>query len=424
MKSFSELTHFGALDWASQEHHAVILDSQGRTVESFRFEESAEGWASFRQRLRPFPALGFAVETNCGWVIERLLEAGLTVFPVPPKQAKAFRERFSSSGAKDDPRDALALADALRVDGQRWRPLRPEDELTQKLRLLTRDEVALIEERTAKVLQLKAALHEYYPAALEAFEDWVCESSWNFVLTFPTPQLLQAAGRRRHEKFLHANDLARSPERYEARLKIFARAAEFCGSPAVTEAKSLLAISFAKLLRQIETQLKEYRKRIQALFNQHPDHFIFSSLPHAAAKLRPRLLSELGTQRDVFPDSSSVQCYAGTAPVTERSGKSSWIHFRRACNKHFRHAVHLWASEWLVEPSWGKIYYQHHRDQGCSHADALRRLGNRLLKILWRIWYNRVPYNESIHQQNQLQHGSWVLQLSPATPIPYPKTEV
>ena len=424
MTSFAELKHFCALDWACDHHDVMVLDALGKQLATFRFEESAAGWTSFRERMRTYPAAGFAVETNRGWVIERLLEADLTVFPVPPQQAKAFRARFSTSGAKDDLFDAFALADALRVDGHLFRPLRPEDPLTQELRLLCRDEVVLIDERTAKIHQLTAALREYYPAALEAFEDWTAPSAWDFVLTFPTPKALQNAGRRKHEKFLHAHQLARSPERYRARLAAFAKAASFCGGPAATAAKSLLAVSMAKVLRTLEAQLNEYRKRIQELFDQHPDSFIFQSLPHSGAKLRPRLLSELGTQRDVFPDAPSVQCYAGTAPVTKRSGKSAWILFRRACNKHFRHAVHLWASEWITQPNWGQIYYRAHREKGCSHADALRRLGNRLLKILWRLWHDRKAYDPNVHQANQLKHGSWLLQLVPTPQLSTPKTEL
>jgi transposase len=423
MRPFAELTHFGALDFSSDHHDVVVLDSLGARVVSFRFPESAAGWADFRQRIRKFPALGCAIETSRGWVIERLLEAGVDVYPVAPQKTKAYRERHRSSGACNDDLDAFILADALRTDGRHWRPLRPEDELTQKLRLLTRDEVSLIEERTAKVLQLKAALHEYYPAALEAFEDWTAEGAWNFLLTFPTPQVLQAAGRRRHEKFLHTNHLAKSRELYDKRLEIFSRATDFCGSPAACEAKSLLAVSLAKLLRQLELQLKEYRKRIEDLFGQHPDHFIFESLPHAGPKLQPRLLSELGTHRDHFPDASSLQCFGGTAPVTEQSGKQRWVHFRRGCCKSLRHAVHLWAAEWLIEPSWGQVYYQQHRDKGCSHADALRRLGHKLLKLLWRVWYDRKPYDAGTHYSNQLKHGSWILKLAPNCALcPPPKT--
>ena len=141
---------------------------------------------------------------------ELRLEAGMVVYPVNPKSARAYRERKAPSGVKDDHLDGWSLADALRVDGQGWQPLRPEDPLVKELRLLCRDEVTLIEQRTAFITQLRHALAEYYPTALEAFENWGAPGAWRFVQRFPTPQALQAAGKRRWEKFLHSHQLWRT----------------------------------------------------------------------------------------------------------------------------------------------------------------------------------------------------------------------
>jgi hypothetical protein len=145
----------------------------------------------------------------------------------------------------------LSFADALRTDGHGWRPLNPENPKTQELRLLCRDEMSLTEQRTTLVNQLQQALHEYYPAALEAFDDWTLPSSWAFVERFPTPEVLKKKGKRHWEKFLHTHRLYRS-KTYRKRLETFASATEFCGSQAVTNAKSMLAVSLAKRLRLLE----------------------------------------------------------------------------------------------------------------------------------------------------------------------------
>ena len=127
------------------------------------------------------------VETSQGVVIEQLLESGVSLYPISPVSSQAYRERKAPSGNKTDHVDAWSLADALRVDGHGWRTLAKEDPLVAELRLLCRDEVALIEERTALVNQLQSALHEYYPAALEAFEDWTLPGAW--LLSKPSPLL-------------------------------------------------------------------------------------------------------------------------------------------------------------------------------------------------------------------------------------------
>src|SRR5438067_3608216 len=106
-------------------------------------------------------------------------------------------------GRRPDSISAWALADALHMDGHGWRALTAHDAMVAELRLLCRDEVALIEQRTALINQLQQALYEYYPTALEAFDDWCAPSAWAFVERFPTPQLLVQAGKRKWENFLH-----------------------------------------------------------------------------------------------------------------------------------------------------------------------------------------------------------------------------
>ena len=111
-----------------------------------------------------------------------------------------------------------------------------------ELRLLCRDEVALIEQRTALICQLRAALHEYYPVVLEAFEDWTVRSAWAFVEAFPTPEALAKAGKRKWEKFLHTHKLYRK-QTHQKRLDLFAQAQTFCGNRATTGANRAAGFS-------------------------------------------------------------------------------------------------------------------------------------------------------------------------------------
>jgi len=397
---------FGGLDWASQKHNVVLVDAGGKILEKFEIQHSASGWQQFRQRLEPYGSIPTAIETNQGAAVEQLVEAGMEVYPVNPKSAKAYRER--------------KLADACRLDGLNWKALRPEDPLIKELRLLCRDEVGLIEQRTSFINQLRHALAEYYPTALEAFEDWGSLSAWMFVQRFPTAQALKAAGKRRWEKFLHSRHLWRS-ESGPRRMELFAQATQMCGSPAVANAKSQLALSLISMLFALEKQLGIYRQRIEEeLFARHPDHDLFGSLPGAGPKIAPRLLSEIGDDRARFDNGpEALQCLAGTAPVTVRTGKAKtnpprWpCHQRWAANTNLRHALHLFAEHTLSRCVWAQIYYRHHRDKGRTHSDCLRRLAQRWVKIIYRMWMDRTPYDPMLHHQNQLKHGSWVLQLNP-----------
>ena len=207
-----------------------------------------------------YPHLAVAIETSQGAAIEQLLESGVIIYPVNPKSAERYRDRKAPSGTKTDFLDAWSLADALRVDGHGWRALKPLDPLIQELRLLCRDEVELIGKRTELVNQLQAALHEYYPAALQAFEDWTASPSWSFVQQFPTPELLRQAGRRQWQTFLQVHRLYR-PELNERRLEIFGKAHEFCGPAAVTRAKSRLALTLSSCYKPWSSNCKITAKK-------------------------------------------------------------------------------------------------------------------------------------------------------------------
>ena len=411
-QQWTQQRHFAALDWARDHHDVVVVDQAGTVVCELRFEHTAEGWQTLRETLRPFAPLAIAVETRNGLAVEQLLAADYTVYPVSPLSAQRYRERKSPTGVKDDRRDAWSLADALRLDGHGWKALGQEDPVLAELRLLTRDEVVLIEQRTALINQLQSALHDYYPTALAAFSDWTRPGAWAFVETFPTPHDLVRAGPKRWQRFLHENKIWREATE-ERRLELFRRAEQLQGSPATVAAKSLLATSLVKMLRVLETQLEAYRARIEACFARHPDHDLFGSLPGAGGKLAPRLLAEIGDERTRFETAEGLQAYAGTAPLTIKSGQIEKHRIRFACAPNLRSAVHLWVDHSRKRCAWAQAYYQAHRAKGQTHACALRCLGQRWLKILWKMWQTHTPYDEALHTRNQLQHGSWLLALQP-----------
>jgi len=128
------------------------------------------------------------------------------------------------------------------------------------------------------------------------------------------------------------------------------------------------------------------------------------------------LLSEIGTDRGQYPQAQGLQCVAGTAPVSFESGKIRRAKIRWHCNRHLRHAVHLWSDCSRKFCAWAQAYYQAQRAKGKSHACALRCLGQRGLKILWKMWHSGQPYDETLHALNQQRHGSWVLQLQTTKP--------
>ena len=340
MKPWNEITHYAGLDWAHDHHDVIILNRSGQIVADFEIKRVPRLAALARASRRAGPWSSGLCGDQSGHGYRATAGNWVSLYPVSPVSSKAYRARKAPSGGKTDRLDAWSLAAALRVDGQSWKALAKEDPLVAELRLLCRDEVALIEERTALVNQLQSALQEYYPAALEAFEDWTLPAAWAFLEAFPSPQVLSAAGKRKWERFLHSHKLAR-PQTYAKRLEIFARASQFVSSEVLTRTKSRLVLARTRMLRVLQNQIEAYRAEIEKLFAQHPDHHLFGSLPGAGPKIAPRLLGEIGSDRARFDDFSPLQCLAGTAPVSYQSAQIHKVYLRRHCNKSLRSAVHL-----------------------------------------------------------------------------------
>ena len=413
MKTYNELTHFVGFDWAKDHHQVIVVDRQANIVCEFEFPHSLEGWSKWRERMDAYPAVAVAIETNQGAAVEQLLQQGMTIYPVNPRSAKAYRIRKVPSSNKTDRLDAWSLAEALRVDGHGWRSLQPLDPIIQELRLLCRDELHLIEQRTALVNQLQQALSEYHPTVLEAFDDWTVPGVWKFLEKFPTPQALLAAGPRKLQNYLHCHKLYRENSHVH-RMEALAKAGQWKVSDAIVRAKSLLVLSLVNMLVILDEQLHEYRTQIEKLFESHPDHDLFGSLPGAGPKMSSRLLSEIGADRTLFPDADSLRCFAGTAPVSYQSGQIHRVCLRRQCNKYLRCAIHLWADLSRRWCQWAQVYYKELRKRGKSHAQTLRCLGHRWLKIIWKMWQTRKPYDSELHMRDKLDHGSWVLKLMPS----------
>jgi transposase len=409
MNDWKAITHYAAVDWSKSKHQVVIIDREAELAEEFVFTHDSAGWAQLRERLFAYPQLALVVESGHSLVADQLLSTHALVFVLPAKKARSYRLRRSQ--CKTDKIDAWSLAMAVRSEGQTWEPAQSLDPLIQELRLLCRDEVTLIEERTRLVNQLQAALGDYYPVALEAFDDWTKPFTWEFLKAYPTPGQLRAAGRKKWETFLHGHNLWMGNQ--EKRMECFARAESLTGNKAVTSAKKMLVLALVENLECLHKQLLSYRARIEALFAEHPDHDTFNSLPGAGAKLAPRLLAELGEDRTLFPNAEALQRYAGTAPAHFGSGQIERVRLRHACNKELRASVHHWAQQASRYCPWAKLYYEKHRSLGKSHASTLRSLGQRLLKILWRIWQDHALYDEVRHNENQKKHGSWLAPLLP-----------
>ncbi|MCP4640875.1 MAG: IS110 family transposase, partial [bacterium] len=248
-----------------------------------------------------------------------------------------------------------------------------------------------------------------YPLAIAWFDDWTTLTAWDFIITFPTPEALRTADRREFMGFLKRHGIRLSP-RWSQRVDHERKESTWPSDPVLSDARSVYAIALVRELQTLREQLKAYRKRIEALFAQHPDAALFRSLPGAGPKLAPRLLAAFGSDRGRYESAHSLQQLSGCVPVTRQSGKRRKVLFRRACQKAFRTTLHQFADHSRGRCVWARAVYQRACDAGHGHAHALRILASRWLKIIYRMWMTRTPYNESFHLAQLIRRGSPVIE--------------
>jgi transposase len=155
--------------------------------------------------------------------------------------------------------------------------------------------------------------------------------------------------------------------------------------------------------------IKQFDRAIEKIACQHPDYALFSTLPGAGLSLAPRLLVAFGEQRDRYPSAADLQKYAGVAPVTERSGKKQWIHWRWECPTFLRQTFTEWAAQTINKSFWAGQYYRQQRAKGSTYQAAVRALAFKWIRILYRCWQTGKPYDESTYLKALEQRGSPLL---------------
>src|SRR5262245_6544089 len=328
----------------------------------------------------------------------------LVLYIINPKSLSSFREAFYGSGATSDPVDAELMRDMVRQNPSRFRAWRPDDVITRSLRLLTEGRRDLVNQSTALTNQLRALLKGYYPQALA----WIgtLDTAWacDFLEQWPTLQSLQSSSRRQILRFYEKHP--RASVDLNAQLSQFHEARALTQDEAILESSALMVQALVSQLRPLLASITEFDRKIAAIFRKHPDRLIFKSFPGAGAALAPLLTAAFGTDRDRFEAATDIQEMVGIAPVTEKSGKTLFVHWRYACPKFLRQTFQEFAEHSRRWCKWAKAYYELLRSRGKSHNAAIRALAYKWIRILFRCWKDRKPYQDEIYMKSLLKHGS------------------
>lgn len=411
-QSHSEFAAFVGIDWADAKHDLCLqaADSAERESSVLRHRPGdIDAWAmALRQRFHGKP-IAVCLETSRGALVYALQKYEfLVLFPINPATLAKYRQAFKPSRAKADPTDAQIALEILTGHRDKLRPLQPQIPAIRTVTLLLEERRRVVDEQRRITNCLISNLKQYYPLAHEWFDHKATQLFCDFMIRWPTLKQLKLARRATLKDFFRTHNCHRT-KLVEERLASIKGAVPLTEDPAIIQPKRLLVEGLVEQLRVTMKTIARFDAEIAALAPTLPDYELFRSLPGAGAALAPRLLVAFGEQRDRYTSAAELQMYAGVAPVTESSGKQHWVHWRMQCPAFLRQTFVEWAALSIPRSFWANAYYQQQRARGASHQAALRALAFKWIRILYRCWQTRTPYNESRYLAALKKRGSPLL---------------
>jgi transposase len=405
----AEFAAFIGIDWADAKHDVCLQAVGSDTREFSRLEhkpEAIDAWAQAVQQRFAGRPVAVCLELNKGPLVYALRQyACLILFPVNPLTLAKYREAFTPSHAKDDPTDAELQLELLLKHRDKLTPLTPQSPARRALEQLVEHRRRLVGDKVRLTNRLTSALKNYFPHVLQWFHDKDTTIFCDFLTQWPTLKAAQLARRSTLERFFRAHHV-RYADVIDQRIQAIKSATPLTTDEGVIAPTALLVQALVSQLRVTLQAIDAFDEAIAQHAQSHPDFPLFNSLPGAGAVLAPRLLAAFGEQRERYTSADELQQYAGIAPVTERSGNKSWVHWRLQCPTFLRQTFVEWAAESIRHSFWARAYYQQQRHKGTSHQAAVRALAFKWIRILFRCWQNRTPYDESVYLNALQRRGS------------------
>ena len=394
---------FVGIDWADKEHAICVLDGDQNTSDQLKHSaEAIDAWATRMHQQFGGRPVAVAIEQSRGGLFHALMQyEHLRLFPINPKQAANYRKALACSGAKSDPADAHMLARFLREHHDQLRPWEGDTAETRRIAALCELRRKIVEARKSEAQRLGSMLKLYFPQAIDLVGPLHGPLALELLGRWPTLKKLQRANPKTLQKFFRQHG-QRNDEKIKEQVQQIRAFRHLTKDAAIIEPTALYVGLLIKQIEQFNEAIAEFEKQLDAAFSKHEDAAIFRSLPGAGEALAPRLLAAMGSERERFSEAKEVQAYCGIAPVTRRSGQACHVSMRRACPKFIRQTFHEFADQARRWSAWSKAYYEQLRGQGKRHHAAVRALAFKWIRIIFRMWKTRTPYDENRYQQ-QLQ---------------------
>ena len=409
VQQFSDFSVVIGIDWADQKHDICLWSDASEDLEYSVISNKVDILVTWIQSIHqrfPDQKIAIALEQKRGPLIYFLMKYDFIIlYPINPATVAKYRRAFQPSRAKDDPVDAQILVELLLKHQDKFQPWTPERSDIRALQRLVELRRTLVQDKVRLTNRLTAYLKNYYPQVLEWFKEKDTIVFCDFLKQWPSLSLAQSESEENFLEFFRSHN-SHYKKTNQRRIEAIQSAQALTDDIAIVEPMQQMVLAVIGQLHPLLESIKAFEQRIDELFSRQADVDIFRSFPGAGPNLAPRLLVALGEERSRYPQTQDLLQYSGIAPVTERSGKKNWVHWRWSCPKFMRQTFVEWAGQSCKFSFWAKAFYDYQRRQGKTHQMAIRALAFKWIRILFRCWQNRVPYDEAKYLMALKKKGS------------------
>ena len=365
-------------DWAEAHHDVCLMDEAGARLAARRLPEGLPGVAVLHEMVAEHTSdageVVVGIETDRGLWVAALVGAGYRVYAINPKAVSRYQDRHSLAGAKSDRADAKLLSDLVRTDRHNHRRVAGDSPDAEAIKIVARAYQNLVWARVRHTNQLRNALREYYPAAIETLGDLADRDTVAILGRAPTPSQGTRLTVTQIRAALKAGGRRRTLDAAARKIQAGLRGAQ---------------------LAETNRQITELEATLHTRFSQHPDADIYHSQPRLGTVPGARTLAECSRfDPNRYTSAKSPRNYAATSPITIASGHKHAVVARHIRNRRLPNALDQWAFCSLTRSPGARRFYDQKRAAGNLHHQALRALANRLVGILHGCLKHQTPYDE------------------------------
>jgi transposase len=397
--------YYIGIDWSSSFNDISILDHTGNFIKHFRADVTSSGFACIQTELnllsKDHSDFCIGIETDKNILADYLITAEHTVYNLNPLCVKRFKDSQSPTPKKNDKYDSIMIATMLFRDKAIYKPVMKSSYNSEYLKSICGIMNDLTSQRTRLTNALRSNLMLYFPAFSEFFTEMDSSVALNILKLFPLPDDFLSVDKSDYNKIVKSVKYL-AAKRAE-KIYDFMKEKSLSLKTPNASACAIKSVMLADQILLLNHQITELDKEIKKLYEHSPMHKIFDSIPGAGLRIGSQLMALFGDNPEKFASYNAVQCYAGTCPSTQSSGKNYHsVKMRKACNKNFRKVLYqLSFARLQKKDEWSSLEYYAHRKNGKSHSAALRIISNKWAKIIYAMWRDKTEYNDANYVYNR-----------------------